>query len=324
MKIRELLKNRRVLGGCTAIALAAVIGGTALWQDASVPELPMHTDPIMEATITDDEAPLATAPKTTTKTSKKTSKKTVKLKKKSTKTYKKKLPTTTKKSTKTTQNSTSTVTTTTTTKTAKVEQYKKGTNKKTVTTTVTTTVKTTTVDKVATMSAAAKTTTASTGSGSAQKTEKYTADVTKLAPNMDSRVINAYKKLGFTVEINSSVNYSGLFDAQDASITLKAADDTIYHELGHFLAFIAGNIDTKTDCVNAYNQEKSKMTGVSKAYASQSASEYFAESVKNYVENPASLKSTRPLTYAVIVSALDKVTDAQINKILAVYGPLWS
>lgn len=27
-------------------------------------------------------------------------------------------------------------------------------------------------------------------------------------------------------------------------ITLKQADETVYHELGHFLAFVAGNIDT--------------------------------------------------------------------------------
>ena len=61
---------------------------------------------------------------------------------------------------------------------------------------------------------------------------------------MDSRVLNAFTKLGFTVKVDSSVSYSGHFDARTRTITMKQMDDTIYHELGHFLAFMAGNMDT--------------------------------------------------------------------------------
>ena len=67
--------------------------------------------PVMETTITEDDTPLDSKPKVTTKTTSntKTTRKKVKLKKAATKTYTKKLPTTNKKSTttmKTTRNTT--------------------------------------------------------------------------------------------------------------------------------------------------------------------------------------------------------------------------
>ena len=115
----------------------------------------------------------------------------------------------------------------------------------------------------------------------------------------------------------------GHFDAKTRMITLQCEDSTIYHELGHFLAFVAGNVDTTSSFEAVYNSEKSKFTGVRKAYATQNASEYFAESVLNYVENPSALKSQRPQTYEAIVNALSKVTDAQITKIMNVYKVVW-
>ena len=140
---------------------------------------------------------------------------------------------------------------------------------------------------------------------------------------MDSRVLNAYTKMGFTVTVDPSVSYAGHFDAKTRMITLQCEDSTIYHELGHFLAFVAGNVDTTSTFEAVYNSEKSKFTGVRKAYATQNASEYFAESVLNYVENPSALKSQRPQTYEAIVNALSKVTDAQITKIMNVYKVVW-
>ena len=156
------------------------------------------------------------------------------------------------------------------------------------------------------------------------KKEKYTiSNVASIAPQMDSRVLNAYTKMGFTVTVDPSVSYAGHFDAKTRMITLQCEDSTIYHELGHFLAFVAGNVDTTSSFEAVYNSEKSKFTGVRKAYATQNASEYFAESVLNYVENPSALKSQRPQTYEAIVNALSKVTDAQITKIMNVYKVVW-
>lgn len=294
-----------------------------VWQDSQVPELPNYTDPVVEQTIEDDDTPLASQPKVTTKTTKssKTTKKNIKLKAAATKTYTKKLPTTKKTTNKTTKkNQTTTIKTTTTVQTDTSQKYTKKSKNVVQTQKVTTTVQTTT-----TVVAAASTTVNATTAGSTTaKKEKYTvSNVASIAPQMDSRVLNAFTKMGFTVIVDPSVSYAGYFDGRSRTITLKVEDDTIYHELGHYLAFIAGNVDKNAAFASVYNSEKSKFTGVRKAYATQNASEYFAESVLEYTENPSVLKSQRPQTYEAITNALSKVTDAQVNKIMNVYKVIW-
>ena len=174
------------------------------------------------------------------------------------------------------------------------------------------------------VAAASTTVNATTAGSTTAKKEKYTvSNVASIAPQMDSRVLNAFTKMGFTVIVDPSVSYAGYFDGRSRTITLKVEDDTIYHELGHYLAFIAGNVDKNAAFASVYNSEKSKFTGVRKAYATQNASEYFAESVLEYTENPSVLKSQRPQTYEAITNALSKVTDAQVNKIMNVYKVIW-
>ena len=120
---------------------------------------------------------------------------------------------------------------------------------------------------------------------------KYSvSNIASIAPKMDSRVLKAYKKLGFTVTIDPSVNYGGCFNAHSRSIILRFENETIYHELGHFLAFVAGNVDRTSDFAAVYNSEKSKFTGINRSYATQNSSEYFAESVLEYVTSPSTLK----------------------------------
>ena len=294
-----------------------------VWQDSQVPELPNYTDPVVEQTIEDDDTPLASQPKVTTKTTKssKTTKKNIKLKAAATKTYTKKLPTTKKTTNKTTKkDQTTTIKTTTTVQTDTSRKYTKKSKNVVQTQKVTPTVQTTT-----TVVAAASTTVNATTAGSTTaKKEKYTvSNVASIAPQMDSRVLNAFTKMGFTVIVDPSVSYAGYFDGRSRTITLKVEDDTIYHELGHYLAFIAGNVDKNAAFASVYNSEKSKFTGVRKAYATQNASEYFAESVLEYTENPSVLKAQRPQTYEAITNALSKVTDAQVNKIMNVYKVIW-
>lgn len=99
--IRKIFTGRKkALAGCLA-AVIVLAGGFNVWQSSQVPEFPDFTDPVMETTITEDDTPLASKPKVTTKTTSntKTTRKKVKLKKAATKTYTKKLPTTNKKST---------------------------------------------------------------------------------------------------------------------------------------------------------------------------------------------------------------------------------
>ena len=192
-----------------------------------------------------------------------------------------------------------------------MNQYKKGSKVNTqVTTTKTTVTKTV-------MSQQAETLQKELASSSGN------VSVATLAPLVDSRVANAFNTLGFSIKMNSSVSYSGLFDARSRSITLKRADSTIYHELGHFLAFIAGNYDMSAEFKNIYNREKSKYTAFNKAYVLSNSSEYFAESFKNYTLEPAALQASRPETYKAIQNALSKVTDSQVSRIWNVYKTVW-
>lgn len=319
--------KKKAVAGCFAAAVI-LAGGFNVWQSSQVPEFPDYTDPVLETTITDDDTPLASKPKVTTKTTSntKTTKKNVKLKKATTKTYTKKLPTTQKKTTTTKKtNSNTTVKTLKTVKTATTQKYTKKSKTAVQTQKVTTTVQTTTTVQAAASTGSKATAVSTKTAESIQMDSKYTvSNVASIAPKMDSRVLNAYKKLGFTVTVDPSVNYGGYFNARSRSITLRYADDSIYHELGHFLAFIAGNVDKSSAFTDVYNSEKSKYTGINRSYATQNSSEYFADSVRDYILNPSTIKSQRPQTYAAITEALNKVTDDRIQKILTVYGPFWN
>ena len=312
-KLADLFRNRKIAAGVTAIVLAVAVGSTAVVQQKSqIPELPSYTDPVLETTIEEEETPLASAPKVNTTTSKKTSSKKVTMKSAAKKTYTKTLPAESTTSRKTSETSSATVTTQTTVVKKSKEAYTKKSKVKVVTTETTTTVTTTTTAKAAA---------ATTVSGNT--VANGTVDVSKIAPKADSRVITAYRKLGFTVEVNSSVSYSGYFDARNQKITVKKADDTIYHELGHFVAFVAGNADQTAEFKAIFSQEKALYTAYNKSYVTQNSAEYFAESVKEFTLNPVALKSARPKTYEAVKEAMDKLTDDRVAKVKKVYSMIW-
>ena len=223
MNLKNFFMKKKIAAGCIAAAALITAGSFAMvWQDSQVPELPNYTDPVVEQTIEDDDTPLASQPKVTTKTTKrsKTTKKNIKLKAAATKTYTKKLPPTKKTTNKTTKkNQTTTIKTTTTVQTDTSQKYTKKSKNVVQTQKVTTTVQTTT-----TVVAAASTTVNATTAGSTTaKKEKYTvSNVASIAPQMDSRVLNAFTKMGFTVIVDPSVSYAGYFDGRSRTITLPS------------------------------------------------------------------------------------------------------
>lgn len=95
----------------------------------------------------------------------------------------------------------------------------------------------------------------------------------------------------------------------------------VYHELGHFLAWIAGNVDKRSEFATIYKSEKEKYTGVRKAYVTQNASEYFAESYRDYILSGSNLKKSRPKTYAYVRNAVQTIQNSpdRITKIKNVY-----
>ena len=309
-KMKETLRQISKKAGALVLATAIVLGGgTYVYnQQNPVPELVTYIDEDSVVQIQEDETPLASPQVTkSTKTTKSTKK--ISLKSAASKTYARKGKTTTKKKTTKIKSAKKTVTTETVTVTSITNNYKKGSKINTQVTTVKTTVTKTTV----TNTAEPVTTPVTNG----------TVAVTQIAPAADKRVLNAFQKLGFQVVIQSNVPYSGLCDAETRTITLKQADETVYHELGHFLAFVAGNIDTSAAFQQIFQNEKSKYTAYDKGYVLQNSAEYFAQSFWDYTKNPAALKASRPQTYAAIQQALSRVTDAQVANLLRVYRAVW-
>lgn len=245
MKIKEFLTRKKVAAGCVAAAAVIAAGSFSMvMQSSDIPELSSYTDPVIETTITGDDTPLASKPKVTTKTKRKTktTRKKVKLKKASKKSYTKKLPKKKKTTTKTRKSGKKTVKTQTTVQTATTEKYTKKSKQKVVTQKIVTTVKTTTTVAASQQNAQTQEVsfqssgTQNSGSAktSSQKASKHTiSNVASIAPKMDSRVLNAYARMGFTVTVDPNAAYAGHFDARSRSITIQEADETIYHELGH-------------------------------------------------------------------------------------------
>ena len=327
LAMKEALRKKLTKAGALALAAVVAMGGGVTYYNSQnqVPELITYVDTDGSIEIPDEDVPLA-APKFTKSTKTKKKVKKIKMKKASKKTYKKAGKTVTKKKKKVKSSKKNVTTTETLTATNVTNAYKKGSKIDTRVTTV----KTTVIKTVAPTGTAAATGTATTTAtkattaGTASAAQNGEIAITQIAPLVSGNVTSAFQKLGFKIVINSGVSYSGLCDARTRTVTLKRADNTVYHELGHFVAFVAGNIDTSSAFQSIYNREKSLYTDYNKAYVLSSSSEYFAESYKNYVLNPTQLKNSRPETYAAIQTALSKVTDAQASRILSVYGALWN
>ena len=241
-----------------------------------------------QVVIIEDEMPplAATVSKTTTKTSIKKHTEKKKLKKKAkkskTKTKKKtKRSSSTKKSGSKTIKTQKTVVTTTKTITRKKSRIQK------IQTTVKTTTKTTTITQ-----------TTSTVGGEVK--------IRDIAPKIKGEILTAFEDGGYKVIVNPKVSYSGVFRSATKTIELKSANSVIYHEMGHFVSFQTGRADSTEEFKDIYKDEKNAYTASNKAYATQSAGEYFAESFKNYTENPSKLKKERPRTYEYVKEKVDE------------------
>lgn len=327
-------RNKLVRFGGIALAAAVLVTGT--WytgqetDDLSIPQMVEYVDTEDGSiVIPEEEVPLATKPTVKVKKTTRRKVKKSKLKKKAKKTAK-----STKRSKKSKtvkkENSKKKVATDTTVLTTVVSATKKNSKVKTVTTTVETTVKTTTTNKPKRSSsevvASANTATANTAASAAQSTSsdemQIVSNVTvrSMAPRADANVLNAFENLEFKIEINPTSSYSGYFSVKAHNIILKkSSGDTIYHELGHFVGWLAGNVDTSSEFVAIYNKEKSALQSANYQYLTKSSAEYFAESYKDYVLSPQNLQSSRPETYEFIKNAVSRITDARVTNIKSAY-----
>ena len=286
---------------CTGIIFYTNNGGTGkTFADITDTMPDTGSDEIVAG---EEEVPLGQAPKVTVKTSKKTTTKKKKLKKAS-----KKTKTTTKKKTKkktSTKKSASVQTVTeTTVQTTQKTSTKKKSKVKTIKTTVVTTVKTTETNLGITTS----------------KSSNEASDNT-----VDSRVYNAFVNLGFGFKVNSKLSTTGVFSVRNHNIQLKRGQSSyLLHELGHFVAALKGRADQTSEFKKIYNTEKNAYVGNNKAYVTQDAGEYFAESFRDYTENASALKSQRPQTYNYINGLVNSISDKDVSDFYNAYGWYWN
>lgn len=316
IKERAMIMKKKVMIGLTSILVAVVLvfGGVTFYNNRQQEKFEKKmasfesVDTIKHAggdTIIIDgvEVPLSKAPKVTTKKTTKKSTRVQKLKSKATKT-KITTTTTTKTSKKTSKSKTQRKVVDTKVVTTQKDSDKKGSDKRTITTVVQTTIKTTTVQL--TQSGATGTTVRSLGS------------------QADKKILNAFDTLKFKLVINKNAGHTGVFSVRNHKIEIERAESYILlHELGHFANFIAGDKVSTSEWNKIYKAEKSKYTGYNKAYVTKTASEYFAESYRDYKENPSALKSKRPQTYKFVKKTIDGISDSDVQNIKDTYGEYW-
>lgn len=145
-----------------------------------------------------------------------------------------------------------------------------------------------------------------------------------LGSQADGKILNAFEDLKFKMVIDKNAEATGVFSVKSHKIALQSARSSVLlHELGHFANFLAGDKVGTSEWKSIYNAEKNKYDGYNKAYAIKSASEYFAESYKDYKEHPAALRSKRPRTYQFVKSTIDGITDSDVQNIKDTYGEYW-
>lgn len=148
-------------------------------------------------------------------------------------------------------------------------------------------------------------------------------DIRRSASKAGENILKAFEDMGFTFQVDSEYSYTGYFSAGERCLILSVDNDNIYHELGHFVAFAAGNVDNGSAFKSVYNEEKGLYDGRNASYVLGTSSEYFAESYREYVLDGESLQSQRPKTYAAIENAASRITDAQVKRIMTLYGSMW-
>lgn len=145
-----------------------------------------------------------------------------------------------------------------------------------------------------------------------------------LGSQADGKILNAFEDLKFKMVIDKNAEATGVFSVKSHKIALQSARSSVLlHELGHFANFLAGDKVGTSQWKSIYNAEKNKYDGYNKAYAIKSASEYFAESYKDYKEHPSALRPKRPRTYQFVKSTIDGITDSDVQNIKDTYGEYW-
>ncbi len=89
--------------------------------------------------------------------------------------------------------------------------------------------------------------------------------------------------------------------------------EDIYHMMGYFLSFAAGNVSSTTAFRQIYEMEKYLYGGVYKGSALKSPQEFFAVCMREYCLRPQKLMKECTQTFHYIQAAIGRLTDRQIS-----------
>ncbi len=167
-----------------------------------------------------------------------------------------------------------------------------------------------------------KTTVKTTTKTTTTKYKKETiASIRKAVPK---DALNAFDQLGFTIKINGKLDTDGVFSTKSHMIQLKTAKTgVLLHEMGHFISCLKGKAADSQEFKAIYKAEKNKYTGSNKKYVTSTDDEYYAESYRDYIERPATLKKERPRTYTYMKNNAHNITQAEIDAMRELYGSKW-
>ena len=148
------------------------------------------------------------------------------------------------------------------------------------------------------------------------------AELRSYAAKLPDNVLDAFVELGFTVKVVHGKDYDGWFNIKKRVIEIPSVEeiDTLYHEMGHFVAFASGNTDMTRRFRVIYNSEKNLYTWSKPQLAARNVSEYFAESVREYLENTNAFRQACPKTAKAIRAAMKKITPSQVDLLKRRFG----
>lgn len=148
--------------------------------------------------------------------------------------------------------------------------------------------------------------------------------VESLRGTVTPALMSAFDQLAFNIVVNPNAANLGYFSTSKHSIELRSVSTgTFRHEMGHFLDVVKNMPSRSSEFTIIYTKEKDLYTGTSSSYIRSTAQEYFAQSYRNYLENPSQLQAERPETYAFIEAQISSVSAADIDRTYGQYSWSW-
>ena len=140
----------------------------------------------------------------------------------------------------------------------------------------------------------------------------------------DSKLVDAFKELGFKVKYDKKMEYAGIFSVSKHAIILKRKDKfNTLHEMGHFLSRLQEGADSTEEFKKIYKLEKKKYSARLKSYVTKSSKEYFAESFRQYCTWNSGLKKQRPKTYKYIDKMLKTISEEDVKNMHDAFSWAW-